>query len=124
MTTSLPGAFETEEAKRKYVRRLFATIADRYDLITRVLSYGMDQRWKRRLIRMSAVGRRMRALDLACGTGDIAFALGARGGDVTGLDVTLRMVQLARAKRPAGRAVRFVTGDMMALPFPARRSTS
>jgi ubiquinone/menaquinone biosynthesis methyltransferase len=120
MATSLPGAFETEEAKRRYVRGLFATIADRYDLITRVLSYGMDKRWKRRVIRMSAVSPGMRALDLACGTGDIAFALGARGADVTGLDVTYRMVQLARVKRPAGRAVRFLTGDMMALPFAAR----
>ena len=46
----LDRAFDTPEAKRRYVRELFATIADRYDLITVVLSYGMDRRWKRRLI--------------------------------------------------------------------------
>jgi demethylmenaquinone methyltransferase/2-methoxy-6-polyprenyl-1,4-benzoquinol methylase len=118
LTTSLPRAFETEETKRTYVRRLFATIADRYDLITRILSYGMDQRWKTRLVRMSAAAPGMRALDLACGTGDIAFALAARGASVVGLDVTHRMVELARAKGGAAGRARFVTGDMMSLPFP------
>jgi demethylmenaquinone methyltransferase/2-methoxy-6-polyprenyl-1,4-benzoquinol methylase len=119
MPTVLPRAFETEEAKRRYVRGLFATIADRYDLITRLLSYGMDQRWKRRLIRLAAVTSGTRALDLACGTGDIGFALGDRGARVTGLDVTHRMLQLARGKRRAAAAnVQLVTGDMMALPFP------
>ena len=119
MPTVLPRAFETEEAKRRYVRGLFATIADRYDLITRLLSYGMDQRWKRRVIRLSSAVPGSRALDLACGTGDLAFALGERGAHVTGLDVTHRMLQLARQKKPAdGASVGFVTGDMMALPFP------
>jgi ubiquinone/menaquinone biosynthesis methyltransferase len=118
MPTVLPRAFETEEAKRRYVRGLFATIADRYDLITRLLSYGMDQRWKRRLIHLAAATSSTRALDLACGTGDIAFALGDRGAHVAGLDVTHRMLQLARGKRPtSGGNVQFVTGDMMMLPF-------
>jgi demethylmenaquinone methyltransferase/2-methoxy-6-polyprenyl-1,4-benzoquinol methylase len=60
-----------------------------------------------------------RVLDLACGTGDIAFAMAARGCRVTGLDITPRMLQLAREKpnRSAHR-VAFVAGDMMALPFP------
>lgn len=58
----------------------------------------------------------MDALDLACGTGDIAFELSRRGARVTGLDLTHRMLQLARAK-PAAAGVRFVTGDMMTLPF-------
>jgi demethylmenaquinone methyltransferase/2-methoxy-6-polyprenyl-1,4-benzoquinol methylase len=119
MATSLPRAFETEDAKRSYVRRLFATIADRYDLITRILSCGMDQRWKARLVRMSGAVGGVRALDLACGTGDIAFALAASGADVTGLDVTYRMVELARTKTAgAAQAPRFIAGDMMALPFP------
>jgi demethylmenaquinone methyltransferase/2-methoxy-6-polyprenyl-1,4-benzoquinol methylase len=64
----------------------------------------------------------MRALDLATGTGDIAFALAARGADVVGLDITQRMIELAMAKRSTKardepRAV-FLVGDMLALPFP------
>jgi len=111
---SLRNAFETPQAKRQYVRTLFATIADRYDLITSLLSYGQDARWKRRLVALAEVRRGERALDLASGTGDIAFAVAARGGKAVGLDITHRMLQLARAK---SHAAPFVTGDMAALPF-------
>src|SRR4029079_18892101 len=95
---SLRERIATPDGKRRYVRSLFATIADRYDLITRLLSYGQDRRWKRRLVAMAAPRPGMRALDLARGTGDIAFALAAGGADVIGLDVTRRMIELARAK--------------------------
>jgi demethylmenaquinone methyltransferase/2-methoxy-6-polyprenyl-1,4-benzoquinol methylase len=115
--TSLRESLATPEAKAPYVRRLFATIADRYDLITRVLSYGRDAAWKRRLVAMSDAGASTRALDLACGTGDIAFGLAERGARVTGLDLTLRMLQLADAKIPGRPHVAFLAGDMMALPF-------
>src|SRR5262245_51329436 len=91
---SLAEPLATPDAKRRYVRRLFATIADRYDLITRVLSYGQDAAWKRRLVAMSGAAPGVGALDLACGTGDIAFALAARGARVSGLDLTHRMLQL------------------------------
>jgi demethylmenaquinone methyltransferase / 2-methoxy-6-polyprenyl-1,4-benzoquinol methylase len=115
----------TPEGKRRYVRALFATIADRYDLITAVLSYGLDRRWKKRLVEQASGIAGARALDLATGTGDIAFALAARGAHVVGLDITRRMIELARAKRdgtgrrgdvPRGTA-RFLIGDMSALPF-------
>src|SRR5687768_10930289 len=118
MTPAVPprlgAAFESADTKRAYVRRLFSTIADRYDLITVLLSYGQDRGWKRRLVAMAAPSARTRALDLACGTGDIAFALAAEGARVTGLDITHRMLHLARAK---SHAASFVAGDMMALPF-------
>ncbi|MEO5897576.1 MAG: ubiquinone/menaquinone biosynthesis methyltransferase [Vicinamibacterales bacterium] len=112
----LRTALESPDAKSRYVRRLFSTIADRYDLITVLLSFGLDSRWKRRLIALAGVQPGMRALDLACGTGDIAFAASRRGATVVGLDVTHRMLVLATEKR--GPAASFVTGDMMALPFP------
>jgi ubiquinone/menaquinone biosynthesis methyltransferase len=114
MSSRLRAALAAPDSKSRYVRRLFSTIAERYDLITRLLSYGQDRRWKARVAELAAARPGMRALDLACGTGDIAFALAARGADVVGLDITHRMLQLARAK---GRAAQFVTGDMLALPF-------
>ena len=121
---SVGDRIATPDGKRRYVRTLFATIADRYDFITVALSYGHDRRWKRRLVDLASPGRGTRALDLATGTGDIAFALAARGADVVGLDVTLRMIELAVAKRsssPERRAlpVSFLVGDMLALPFPS-----
>lgn len=62
------------------------------------------------------------ALDLACGTGDIAAALAARGASVVGLDITPRMIQIAvdKADHRSGRCT-FLVGDMMTLPFPDGR---
>jgi ubiquinone/menaquinone biosynthesis methyltransferase len=114
MSPSLRTALASPDTKRRYVRTLFSTIADRYDLITRLLSYGQDRRWKARLAALSGGQPGTRALDLACGTGDIAFSLAARGAFVVGLDITHRMLQLANAKSGAAR---FITGDMLALPF-------
>jgi ubiquinone/menaquinone biosynthesis methyltransferase len=115
---SLDAAFDSPESKRRYVRRLFATIADRYDLITALLSYGQDARWKRRLVALAEVRTGERALDLAAGTGDIAFAVAARGARTIGLDITHRMLQLAQRRQRGGPAsVRFITGDMTSLPF-------
>ena len=115
----LREVFGTPESKSRYVRRLFSTIADRYDLITVLLSYGQDRRWKRQLVALAPTPaqRTGRALDLACGTGDIAYALQDRAGRTVGLDITPRMVELARAKQHPGRRPDFLVGDMMALPF-------
>jgi ubiquinone/menaquinone biosynthesis methyltransferase len=118
--SQLRDALATPAGKERYTRKLFATIADRYDLITIVLSYGRDRAWKKRLVDMSGAGASTKALDLACGTGDIAFALAGRGANVVGLDITHRMIELARAKAANHKPGQpsFLVGDMMALPFP------
>jgi demethylmenaquinone methyltransferase / 2-methoxy-6-polyprenyl-1,4-benzoquinol methylase len=107
----------TPEGKRRYVRTLFATIADRYDLITVLLSYGQDQRWKRRMVDLAAPAPNANVLDLACGTGDIAFAFARRAARVVGLDITRRMIELAKKKGAGSPGPVFVVGDMLALPF-------
>lgn len=132
---SLGERIATPDGKRRFVRAIFATIADRYDFITVVLSYGQDRRWKRRLIDLAAPHPGARALDLATGTGDIALALASRGARVVGLDITFRMIELARQKTgegtgrggptqaepvpPVQRVPSFLVGDMLALPFPS-----
>src|SRR4051794_40594495 len=131
---SLRERIATPDGKRRMVRAIFATIADRYDLITVILSYGQDRRWKERLVDLAAPRPSARALDLATGTGDLAHALAARGARVVGLDITSRMIQLARAKSsarvapgidkasgdtPVWRLPAFLVGDMLALPFPS-----
>ena len=144
--SSLRQSISTAEGKQHYVRRLFATIADRYDFITGFLSYGQDRRWKRRLIQLANLQRSDRVLDLACGTGDIVFAAAPQVERAVGLDVTHRMLQLAQRRitghggtKPqreelssvtprlrglwTGRKASFVTGDMLALPFPDRSFT-
>ncbi len=109
----------TPEGKRRYVRQLFATIADRYDLITVVLSWGRDRGWKKRLVDLAAPAPSIRVLDLATGTGDLAFAFSKRSARVVGLDLTKRMIELARMKATQDAVPSFLVGDMMALPFPA-----
>lgn len=121
---SLRTAISTPDGKRRYVKRLFHTIADRYDFITGFLSYGQDRRWKRRLVAMAELGPDDRVLDLACGTGDILLAAAPHVRQAVGLDLTHRMLQLASRRAAAsgppgaGATPRWVTGDMLALPFP------
>lgn len=117
----LTSAFSSPDVKRRYVRTLFSTIADRYDLITVLLSFGRDRAWKRRLIREAKLKPGEHVLDLACGTGDIAFLAAAAGARVTGIDITQRMLVIARGKASrtiGGHVPRFVAGDMTALPMP------
>lgn len=113
--SALAHALETPQRKAVYVRGLFERIAPRYDLITVGLSYGRDRHWKDTLTRMACVQPGERALDLACGTGDIAVRLAEAGAVVAGLDVTSSMLALA-ASRNRARPVRWLQGDMMALP--------
>jgi len=114
---ALTQALATPAGKAGYVRALFDQIAPRYDEITVWLSLGRDAGWKDVLVRMAAVTPGERALDLACGTGDIAARLRASGADVTGLDLTHRMLRLAAAK-PGLAGMRWVCGDMLAVPMP------
>ena len=115
---SLAHAFDSPDAKRQHNRRLFGTIAERYDLITRVLSFGRDQHWKSRLLDLAAVSTGQQSLDLACGTGDLAVAAAERGARVFALDLTPEMIARARARNNARqREVRWVVGDMTQLPL-------
>jgi demethylmenaquinone methyltransferase/2-methoxy-6-polyprenyl-1,4-benzoquinol methylase len=110
------------------VNELFGAIASRYDLINDVQSFGLHRRWKRRVVELAAVRPGNRALDLCCGTGDIAFALAARGAEVVGLDFNERMLtaaerrqsqmQLLKPVRGQQARVEFIRGDAMQTPFP------
>lgn len=92
------------------VSDLFATVAPRYDLINDVQSFGLHRLWKRRLTRLADVTPGEAALDLCCGTGDIAFALAHRGARVIALDFSGPM--LAEAERRS----RKTTGENRAEP--------
>lgn len=97
---------------------MFSGIAGRYDLANRVLSGGVDRRWRRRVVRRAGGDLRgMVALDVACGTGDLALALRRAGAGVVGVDFTLPMLERAPAKAGAdGASVLWVQGDALALP--------
>lgn len=100
------------------VRALFSDIARRYDLINDLQSFGLHRRWKDQVVRLAQVRPGGRALDVCCGTGDIAFRLARAGATTVGLDFSEPMLQVAAERqREAGAAVEFMHGDAMNLPF-------
>lgn len=111
----------SKQKKQSYVTQMFEIIAPRYDFITVFLSYGMDRGWKRELIEMLNIRGNEKALDLACGTGDITFALGEKlpAGEATGLDITKGMIEIANRKLGEKNVnnVSFQLGDIMSMPF-------
>jgi demethylmenaquinone methyltransferase/2-methoxy-6-polyprenyl-1,4-benzoquinol methylase len=98
------------------MRAMFSTIAPRYDFITRVFSYGMDRRWKRRGVQMAELPERAMVLDLASGTGDFSqLVLECRPlATSVAVDLTERMLRLAH-QRGVDHAV---CADATILPFP------
>jgi demethylmenaquinone methyltransferase/2-methoxy-6-polyprenyl-1,4-benzoquinol methylase len=111
-----------DEAKRRYVADLFARIAPRYDLMNTMMTAGMHHRWRKVAARAATQGLEGVALDVATGTGDLAFTLARSEGIkmVVGLDLLPEMVARANSKAHlrglAGRA-QFTVGDALSLPF-------
>ena len=106
---------ETGTLPADAVRSMFDRIAPVYDAMNRIMTAGLDQRW-RRLTVAAVVRRGDRVLDACCGTGDLALAARKAGGDVTGLDFAEAMLERARRKAPE---LEWVHGDLLALPFDA-----
>lgn len=103
---------------------MFGRIARRYDLANRLLSGGADVSWRRRLVRAVRVGKPSTVLDLATGSGDVAFALSRglpAGVRITGADFCQPMLDEAERKKAAAGTrfsnVDFRPGDGLALPF-------
>ena len=117
------------EQRAARVEDLFAIVAPRYDFINDLQSLGLHRHWKRMLVKMAGVQPGDRALDVCCGTGDVAFALRQSGAEVTALDFSAAMLAVAQVRaqdcsgglRPPGNApppVQFLRGDALRLPFP------
>ena len=114
-------SYDAQRASR--VREMFSRLAERYDLVNDVMSFGMHRRWKRQSVALAlAAGRRpARLLDLCCGTGDMAFYAEQRDPrlEIVGVDFTLPMLAVARNRKAAGPSrLRLTQGDALRLPFP------
>jgi demethylmenaquinone methyltransferase / 2-methoxy-6-polyprenyl-1,4-benzoquinol methylase len=103
------------------VRQMFDRIAPRYDLLNRLMTAGLDRRWRALAADVSEARPGDRVLDCCTGTGDLAMELAERvgaAGEVTALDFSDEMLAQAREKsRGAAAPVRVVAGDALALPF-------
>jgi demethylmenaquinone methyltransferase/2-methoxy-6-polyprenyl-1,4-benzoquinol methylase len=111
--------------KRAFVRAMFSRIAPNYDLANRLMTFGMDQRWRRRAAQVSLTHETNKplVLDLGTGTGDQAMMISTVNphAHIVGIDFTTEMMDLALTKaRRAGitSALSLVNGDSLDLPFP------
>ena len=140
-SSAVANPYYSPDAHRaEKVGDLFAGIAPRYDFINDLQSFGLHRLWKRRLVRLARVQPGDTALDLCCGTGDVAFALARAGAQVTGLDFSAPMLAVAEARKskvqsPKSKAgertndvignrqsaignLQFLQGDALRTPFP------
>jgi demethylmenaquinone methyltransferase/2-methoxy-6-polyprenyl-1,4-benzoquinol methylase len=105
---------ETGTLPAEGVRRMFDRIAPIYDAMNRVMTAGLDRRWRRVTV-AEAVRPGDRVLDACCGTGDLAIAARRAGaGEIVGLDFSPAMLERARRKEPE---IEWVEGDVLSLPF-------
>jgi SAM-dependent methyltransferase len=133
---------ENAETKKFYAEQNFSEVAPRYDFITKVLSFRRDAAWKRTLISLLPCHDSPVCIDLACGTGDIAFLLASKypRGRIAGVDITDSMVAIARHRNThtnvsfanqdmgsldiVSESVDIVTGDISLDPDQSRDTTT
>jgi demethylmenaquinone methyltransferase / 2-methoxy-6-polyprenyl-1,4-benzoquinol methylase len=113
----MPGeSLPTGEAKVRAVRGMFDAIAPRYDLVNRVMTFGLDRGWRRRAVRDLRLPPGSLVLDLAAGTGDLCRDLQAAGHRPVGVDLSWGMLAAARTTAP------LVQADVTRLPVPDGRA--
>lgn len=106
-----PDDLPTGAEKTAQVRQMFDAIAPRYDLVNRVITFGLDRRWRSKTFDALGLPPSSTVLDLACGTGDLAALVMRRGCRVVGSDLSRGMLSARHATFPAAQS------DAMALPF-------
>lgn len=109
----------TGQERAHYVQNMFARIAGRYDRMNRLMTFGQDVRWRRYVIAQAHIPPGGRLLDIATGTGDIAYEgmQQVPGLQAVGGDFTLEMMQAGKLY-PERRSIQWVGADTLALPFP------
>lgn len=108
-----PTGLPTGQDKARAVRDMFDRIAPRYDLVNRVMTFGLDVRWRRRTVAALGLQEGSLVLDVACGTGDLCREIERAGMRAIGIDFSPGMLAAARTSAPLLR------GDALDLPVKA-----
>ncbi len=108
----------TTEQKAAYVNQMFGGIAEQYDTMNRLMTFGQDRRWRELLVHAAVLPAGGRLLDIATGTGDIAYEALRQVPDVrvVAADFSLPMMQVGKAK-PGSRQIGWLGADTFQLPF-------
>jgi len=110
--------FNSPSEKANYVREMFDRISPRYDLMNSIMTAGQDMRWRRLAVEKAGLQEDGRLLDIACGTGDLAFrSLVKEPSLVAAADFSLKMVAHAKSKLNGYESIRFLGADGLAMPF-------
>ena len=109
----------TGQARSQYVQDMFGRIAGRYNMMNRLMTFGQDMRWRRFVVDKAQLTDSSRLLDLATGTGDIAFEAARRypKAEIIGADFAIPMMQVGR-EQPIGALIAWHNADAMNLPYP------
>lgn len=107
--------------QKSEIAAVFNKIAPSYDFLNHLLSFGIDFSWRRRAIKMLPKLAESEVLDVACGTGDMAFELAKQGAKrVVGVDISSEMLRVAQEKKTqhhADKNIEFLEGDSVKIPF-------
>ena len=117
---------EQKHDTKNPIRRIFASIAERYDVMNRIMSLGLDRAWRRSAIGRITLPKQCRILDLACGTGDFTVELARHWPEamIDGVDLTPEMIDIARVKLADAKNVVFMQGDAQNLSYLKSNSYS
>jgi len=118
------GRYPGATIQSRFLRRVYAGIPRRYDIINHIMTWGLDRRWRRQAATECLVSSPERILDLGCGTGDFTIELARQAGgnsEIIGVDFSRSMLQIAEEKVKAvdkSSELAFISGDVADLPFP------
>ena len=121
MSQSVKPYKDSGLGKKEQVAKMFDNISGGYDSLNRVISLGIDQKWRRKVVKMVAERKPSSILDIATGTGDLAIMLsGATDAKITGADISNGMLEVGRKKIAAAKLsgrIELIYGDSENLPF-------
>ncbi len=110
---------DTKLGKKEQVTKMFDTVSKEYDFLNRVLTFGLDISWRKKVVKIVAKNNSKNILDIATGTGDLAINLAKiKAAKITGLDISKGMLDIAKAKvKKKNLPIELILGDSENLPF-------
>ena len=122
MSKNITPYQDSELGKKEQVAQMFDTISENYDGLNKIISFGTDAKWKRKILKMVAAKKPSTILDIATGTGDLAILFATTSAtEIIGLDISQGMLDIGKQKIEAQKLdskIQMVLGDGENIPYP------